>query len=157
MTTYVAAIFLATLLMLLLHVVEWQTASALAERLRSESNAVAEARRLRWAIRLEALYYLLILPYLHSTLRSLPGRLLAVAAIYHWGGVAFSEGSGLFDKWAVAGAAFGGRKVVAISAIAALDTAEMLLLGWLLWILVASVVPALAPVTAVTGIPAYQA
>lgn len=152
-----AATFFATLLMLLLHVVEWQTASALAERLRSESKAVAEVRRLRWAIRSEALYYLLILPYLHSTPRSLPARLLAIAAIYHWGGLALSEGSGLFDKWAVAGAAFGSRKVVAISAIAVLDTAEMLLLGWLLWILVASLVPTLAPVTAVTGIPAYQA
>lgn len=146
MTTYVAAIFLATLLMLLLHVAEWQTASALAERLRSASKAVTAVRRLRWAIRFEALYYLLILPYLYSTPRSLPGRLLAVAALYHWGGLAFSEGSGLLDKWAASSAtASNGRTVIAISAVAALDIAELALLGWLMWILV-------APVTAVTGI-----
>jgi hypothetical protein len=54
MTGYLAAIFFATVFMLL-HLAEWRTASAMAERLHSESKSVAEVRRLRRAIRVEAL------------------------------------------------------------------------------------------------------
>jgi hypothetical protein len=63
MTGYLAAIFFATVFMFLLHLVEWRTASAITERLHSESKPVAEGRRLRRAIRLKNLYYFLILPY----------------------------------------------------------------------------------------------
>jgi predicted small integral membrane protein len=151
MTAYLAAIFFATLFMLLLHVAEWRTASAMATLLRSGSKPVAEVRRLRRAIRLEAAYYILILPYVYATFDTLLGRLLAVAAIYHWGGLAFGEGSGLFDKWSAGtAAASNGKTVIAMSAVAVLDIAEMALLAWLLWILV-------APVTAVTGISAVPA
>jgi hypothetical protein len=76
---------------------------------------------------------------------------LAVAAIYHWGGLALGEGSGLFDRWAAGtAAALNGKTVVAMSAVAVLDVAEMALLSWLLWLLA-------APVTAVTGIAAVPA
>ena len=158
MTGYLAAIFFATVFMLLLHVAEWRTTSAMAAPLRSESKPVAEVRRLRWAIRFEALCYLLILPYVYSTSSTLTGRLLAVAAIYHWGGLAFGERSDVFEKWAAGGdAASGSSKIVAISPIAALDIAEIVLLGWLLLILVGSLISSLAPVTAVTGTPVFQA
>ena len=158
MSVYLAAIFVATVLMLLLHVAEWRTASTMAALLRSGSKPVAEVRRLRRAIRVEALYYLMILPYVYSTSSALPSRLLAVAAIYHWGGLAFGERSGLFEKWASGGdAASGGSKIVVTSAIAALDISEMVLLGWLLSILVGSLISSLAPVTAVTGIAVFQA
>ena len=150
MTVYLAAAFLATVLMWILHVAEWRTASAMAALLRSGSKPVVEVRRLRWAIRLEAAYYILILPYVYATFDTLLGRLLAVAAIYHWGGLAFGGGSGLFDKWAAGTAAAYGKTVIAMSAVAVLDIAEMVLLAWLLWILV-------APVTAVTGIAAVPA
>jgi len=143
MTVYLAASFLATVLMLMLHVAEWRTAAAMAARLRSGSKPVAEVRSLRGAIGLEALYYLLILPYAYSTSNTMRGRLLAVAAIYHWGGLAFGEASGLFDKWAAgAVAAPNGSTVIAVSAVAVLDIAEMALLGWLLWTLVALAVMA---------------
>lgn len=145
MTGCLAAVFLATVFMLMLHVSEWRTASAMATLLRSGSKPVAEAHRLRRAIRVEALYYLLILPYAYSTLNTLPGRLLALAAIYHWGGLAFGEGSGLFNKWAAGGdVASGGGKIEAIWAVAVLDIAEMLLLGWLSWNLVSSLIPPLS-------------
>ena len=61
MTGYLAAIFFGTVFMFLLHLVEWRTASAMAARPRSESKPAAELRRLRWAMALEALYYILIL------------------------------------------------------------------------------------------------
>ena len=97
------------------------------------------------------LYYILILPYVYATFDTLLGRLLAVAAIYHWGGLAFGEGLGLFDKWSAGtAAASNGKTVIAMSAVAVLDIAEMALLAWLLWILV-------VPVTAVTGIAAVPA
>jgi hypothetical protein len=96
-------------------------------------------------------YYILILPYVYARFDTLLGRLLAVAAIYHWGGLAFVEGAGLFGKLAAGdAAASNGKTVVAMSAVAVLDIAEMALLAWLLWILV-------APVTAVTGIAAVPA
>ena len=86
MSVYLAAIFVATVLMLLLHVAEWRTASTMAA----------------------------------------PSPLLAIAAIYHWGGLAFGERSGLFEKLASGGdAASGGSKITATSAIAVLDLAEM--------------------------------
>jgi hypothetical protein len=151
MTVYLAAAFLATVSMWMLHAVEWRTASAMAAQLRSGSKPVVEVRRLRRAIRFEAAYYLLILPYVYVTFDTLLGRLLAVAAIYHWGGLALGEGSGLFDRWAAGTAATSnGKTVIAMSAVAVLDVAEMALLAWLLWILV-------APVTAVTGIAAVPA
>ena len=151
MTVYLAAAFLATVLMCMLHLSEWRTASTIAALLRSGSKPVVEVRRLRRAIRFEAAYYLLILPYVYVTFDTLLGRLLAVAAIYHWGGLAFGEGSGLFEKWeAGTAAASNGKTVIAMSAVAVLDIAEMALLAWLLWILV-------APVTAVTGIAAVPA
>jgi len=151
MTGYLAAIFVATVLMLLLHAAEWRTAFTMAALLRSGSKAAAEARRLRRAIRVETAYYLLILPYVYVTFDTLLARLLAVAAIYHWGGLAFSERSGLFDRWAAGTAAdSNGKTVIAISVVAALDVAEMVLLAWLVWKLV-------APVTAVTGIAALPA
>lgn len=151
MTVYLAAAFLATLLMCMLHLAEWRTASTMAALLRSGSKPVIEVRRLRRAIRFEAAYYLLIIPYVYVTFDTLRGRLLAVAAIYHWGGLAFGEGSGLFDKWAAGtAAASNGKTVIAMSAVAFLDVAEMALLAWLLWILV-------APVTAVTGVAAVPA
>ena len=158
MTVYLAAAFLATVLMCMLHLSEWRTASTMAALLRSGSKPVVEVRRLHRAIRVEALYYLMILPYAYSTSSALPSRLLAVAAIYHWGGLAFGEGSGLFEKLASGGdAASGGSQIAAISAIAALDISEMVLLGWLLSILVGSLISSLAPVTAVTGIAVFQA
>ena len=123
----------------------------MAALLRSGSKPVVEVHRLRRAIRLEAAYYILILPYVYAAFDTLLGRLLAVAAIYHWGGLAFGEGSGLFDKWAAGtAAASNGKAVIAMSAVAVLDIAEMALLAWLLWILV-------VPVTAVTGIAAVPA
>ena len=151
MTVYLAAAFLATVLMCMLHLAEWRTASAMSALLRSGSKPVVEVRRLRRAIRFEAAYYLLILPYVYVTFDTLLGRLLAVAAFYHWGGLALGEGSGLFDRWAAGtAAASNGKMVIAMSAIAVLDVAEMALLSWLLWLLA-------APVTAVTGIAAVPA
>lgn len=151
MTGYLAAVFLATVCMLMLHVNEWRNAYAMALRVRSGSRPVAGAYWLRRAIRLEALYYFLILPYVYLTSHTLPGRLLAFAALYHWGGLAFGEQSGLFDKWAAGGgAASGGRRIGAIWAVAVLDGAEMLLLGWFLWML-------LARLTGITGVPAFHA
>src|ERR1039458_5696875 len=77
MTGYLAAVFLATVFMLMIHVAEWRTALAMATLLRFGSKPVAEARRLRRAIRGEAFYYLLVLPYLYFTantmLRKKPG------------------------------------------------------------------------------------
>ena len=151
MTAYLAVVFLATVCMLVLHVAEWRSASAIAAVLRSGSKPVAEGRRLRRAIRIEALYYFLILPYVYSTSSALLSRLLAVAAIYHWGGLAFGEWSGLFEKLASGGdAASGGSKIVAISAIAALDISEMVLLGY-------SRVPAAAWKIAATGLASRTA
>jgi uncharacterized membrane protein len=66
MTGYLAAIFFATVFLFLLHLVEWRTASAITERLHSESKPVAEGRRLRRAIRLKNLYYFLILPLMYT-------------------------------------------------------------------------------------------
>lgn len=151
MTGYQAAIPLATACMLIVHVDEWRSASAMTARLRFGCKPAAEASRLRWEIRLEALYYLLILPYVYSTSGTLLGQLLALAAIYHWGGLALAERSGIFDRWAASGSgSYSGGRIGAIWAVAVLDIAEMLLLGRLLWVL-------LVPVTAVTGIPAAQA
>lgn len=65
MTGYLAAVFLATVFMLMIHVAEWRTALAMATLLHFGSKPVAEARRLRRAIRVEAFYYLLVLPYLY--------------------------------------------------------------------------------------------
>ena len=126
MTGYLAAIFLATVCMLMLHVAEWRTASAMAALLHSGSKPVAEVRRLRRAIRAEALYYLLIFPYVYSTSTTPSGRLLALAVIYHWGGLAFGAGSGLFEKWA---AGRGNSRIGTVLVVAVLDIAEMLLLG----------------------------
>jgi len=151
MTVYLAAAFLVTVLMWMLHAVERRTASAMAAQLRSGSKPVVEVRRLRRAIRFEAAYYLLILPYVYVTFDTLLGRLLAVAAVYHWGGLALGEGSGLFDRGAAGtAAASNGKTVIGMSAVAVLDVAEMALLAWLLWILA-------APVTAVTGNAAVPA
>jgi hypothetical protein len=53
--------------------------------------------------------------------------------------------SGFFDQWAARGdVASSGGKLGAIWAVAVLDIAEMLLLGWLLWILVSSLNPSLS-------------
>jgi len=94
----------------------------------------------------------------YSTSSALPSRLLAVAAIYHWGGLAFSEWSGLFEKLASGGdAACGRSKMVAIPAIAALDISELVLLSWLLSTLARSLISSFAPVTAVTGISVFPA
>jgi len=145
MTGYLAAVFLATVFMLMIHVAEWRTALAMATLLRFGSKPVAEARRLRRAIRVEAFYYLLVLPYLYFTANTMLRALLAFAAVYHWGGLAFGEVSGRFDQWAASGdVASGGGKIRAIWAVAVLDIAEMLLLGWLLWILVSSWNPSLS-------------
>ncbi len=63
MTVYLAAVLLATACIWMVHVDEWRTVSAMTARLRSGSRPAAEASRLRWEIGLEALYYLLIVPY----------------------------------------------------------------------------------------------
>jgi hypothetical protein len=63
----------------------------------------------------------LILPDAYATFDTLLGRLLAAAAIYHWGGLAFGEGSGFFDKWAAgAAAASNGSTVIAMWLLARL-------------------------------------
>jgi hypothetical protein len=75
-----------------------------------------------------------------------------------WGGLAFSEWSGLFEKLASGGdAACGRSKMVAIPAIAALDISELVLLSWLLSTLARSLISSFAPVTAVTGIAVFPA
>ena len=65
MTGYLAAVFLVTVFMLMIHVAEWRTALAMATLLRFGSKPVAEARRLRRAIRAEALPSGPSLPVLH--------------------------------------------------------------------------------------------
>src|SRR5437016_2937774 len=111
--------------MSLLHLVEWRTVSAMAVRPRSESKPAAQVCGLRRAIALESLYYVLILPYVYANFHTLLGRHLAVAAIYHWGGLALSESPSLFDKWAAgAAAASKGSTLIAKSAVAVLDIAR---------------------------------
>jgi hypothetical protein len=117
----------------------------MATLLRFGSKPVAEARRLRRAIRVEAFYYLLVLPYLYFTANTMLRALLVFAAVCHWGGLAFGEVSGRFDQWGASGdVASGDGKIGAIWAVAVWDIAEMLLLGWLLWILVSSWNPSLS-------------
>ena len=86
-----------------------------------------------------------ILPYLYFTANTMLRALLVFAAVYHWGGLAFGEVSGRFDQWGASGdVASGDGKIGAIWAVAVWDIAEMLLLGWLLWILVSSWNPSLS-------------
>src|ERR1019366_1632294 len=86
-----------------------------------------------------------ILPYLYFTANTMLRAVLVFAAVCHWGGLTFGEVSGRFDQWGASGdVASGDGKIGAIWAVAVWDIAEMLLLGWLLWILVSSWNPSLS-------------
>jgi hypothetical protein len=120
MTGYLAAIFFATVFMLLLHPAEWRTASAMAARLHSESNPVAEVRDCAGRSGLTHC------TTSGSSLTCTPLQELCqgdfwLLQLYHWGGLTFGEASALFEKWAGAGGAFGRSEIVAISAVAVLD------------------------------------
>ncbi|MFN7998483.1 MAG: hypothetical protein U0Q18_32980 [Bryobacteraceae bacterium] len=120
MTAYRAIVLLTTAAMLVLQVLEWRIGFVVA------SGIGDLAQKLRLPIRLEALYYLLVLPLLLLTANTLVTRLMVVSAIYHCAGLTL-VGSGAVPR---RGAAFrpGGGKRLGICAIALLDLGEMVLL-----------------------------
>lgn len=117
---YRAAILLLTGGLAVLHLLEWRAAVSVLPVPRVGGEA--SARGLRTALRLEALYYLLALPAYYARLDSLVGRLMAVFAAFHWGGLVLYETTRVI---ATRSGAAGGK---AIWTIAVFDVAEMAVL-----------------------------
>lgn len=126
MTVYRAAVLFMTAVMLVLHVLEWKTVAA-APALEPCSVAGSWARKLRLALRLEALYYLLVLPLLWTAPNTLVSRLFLISAVYHCGGLALLERSDVLCRPAAIGQASKAERL-GIVAIALLDLGEMVLL-----------------------------
>ena len=120
MTAYRAMVLTTTAAMLVLHVLEWRIGFAVA-------SGIGDWTRKLWLpIRLEALYYLLVLPLLLLAANTSISRLMLVSAIYHWAGIALIECVAVLRR----PAAFrpGAGKRLWICAIAFLDLGEMVLL-----------------------------
>jgi hypothetical protein len=120
MTAYRAIVLFTTGAILVLHVLEWRIGFAPA------SGIGDWAQKLRVPIRLEAFYYLLILPLLFLAAKTLVSRLMLVSAIYHWAGFALVEYGASLRRPAAIPA--GAGKCLGICAIAVLDLGEMVLL-----------------------------
>ena len=129
MTVYRAAVLFMTAVMLVLHVLEWKTVAASPD-LGPCPGAGTWARKLRLALRLEALYYLLVLPLLCIASSTLVGRLLLISAVYHWGGLALIERRDVLCRPAAIGQPSAAGRL-GILAIALLDLGEMVLLACL--------------------------
>lgn len=120
MTAYRAMVLITTAVMLVLHVLEWKIGFAVA------TGVGNWTQELRLPVRLEALYYLLVLPLLLLAANTFIGRLMLVSAIYHWAGLALVEYGAVFRRPASFRPGAGGRR--RICAIALLDFGEMVLL-----------------------------
>lgn len=126
MTAYRAAVLFMTAAMLVLHVLEWKTVAAVPD-LGPCSGVGPSAQKLRLALRLEALYYLLALPFLYIASNTLVGRLMLISAVYHWGGLALIERGGVLCRRVAFGQPSAAGRVW-ILAIALLDLGEMVVL-----------------------------
>jgi hypothetical protein len=87
MTVYRATVLFMTVGMLVLHVLEWKTAVGLEPAIGPCFGGSNWAQKLRLALRLEAMYYVLVLPLLYTASNTLVGQLMSVSAVYHWAGL----------------------------------------------------------------------
>jgi hypothetical protein len=127
MAVYRATILLMTAAMLVLHVFEWRTAAEFAAAFGPCPGNWTWFKKLRLALRLEALYYLLVIPLLYTTSNTLVGRLMLGSAVYHWVGLALVERRDAL--WGLAAGRQSGSAIrIGISAIALLDLGEMVML-----------------------------
>jgi hypothetical protein len=121
MTAYRAIVLFTTTAMLVLHVLEWKIGFSVA-------TGIGDwAQKLRLPIRLEALYYVLVLPFLLLAANTLVSRLMLVSAIYHWAGLVLVEYGAVPRRPAASRPGAGKR--LAIGVIALLDLGEMVLLA----------------------------
>lgn len=98
MGTYRATILLLTAGMIVLHLLEWLAVPELRQVLHGGTAANLPAPRLRLALRLEGLYYLVVLPAFYGAPNQLMESLMIVLAAYHWAGLALVEFNGFWRK-----------------------------------------------------------
>ncbi|MCC6391122.1 MAG: hypothetical protein IT167_11005 [Bryobacterales bacterium] len=127
MQVYSAIILLLTAGMVVLHLFEWRVVPVLVAGAGSGDSGIRAAQWLRRAIHLEGLYYLAILPILFAAPNSVTRSLLAIFALYHWGGAAALQATGFWRKRSERILPAAARRMVTWT-LAALDAAEVALL-----------------------------
>ncbi|MCZ2150452.1 MAG: hypothetical protein LC126_22070 [Bryobacterales bacterium] len=124
---YRSIILLMTAGMVVLHLFEWRAVPVLVTGAGRDGSGIRAGRWLRRAIHLEALYYLAILPILFVAPNSVTRSLLAIFAVYHWGGAAFLEAAGFWRTRGERVLPAAARRMVT-GTLAVLDVAEVALL-----------------------------